>query len=165
MIDSIKQRYLTHVKRLNTRFGENVINPINKFNYPTTTQMNKFDKYHIPYDVDPALRSPIIALNEHGYATYTSCQGHKKGNDGVISITPHKSEIPEPYLKEILQEKPFRLSSKRINQFEVKRILSNFGIHVKGFIRADYPKITHHFFMFNPIEGFEYMFEYRGKTR
>lgn len=155
----IQQRYLNHVKGLNTRFGKNVLNPINKFYYPTTTQMNKFDKYHIPYDIDPAIRSPIIALNEHGYSTYTSCQGHNKGGEGWININPHESEISPEYLKGL----PFRLSKKRINQFEVNRILSNFGIQVKKFRKARYPKQTHHLFIFNAIEGYEGIYGPPGK--
>lgn len=153
-----KQRYLQHVRHLNTRFGNTILNPANKFYYPSTNQMNKFDQHYIPYDIDPALRKAIIKLNERGYSTYTSCQGHTKGKEGWITIVPDKSEVPNTYW----QGRRLKASKKPVNPIEVKHILQSVGIRVKKYIHGK-PEQDMHMFKFNAIEGFEAMYEYKPK--
>jgi hypothetical protein len=157
MTDHIKQRYLAHIKKDKTRFGTEVLNPVNKFEFPTESQMDAFDKYHIPYSVDPALRDPVIALNAKGYTTYVSCQGHTKGSTGIIWINPHISELT----KEDVKEYPFILSRKPINPTEIKKILQRFGINVKKYNPAKHPVQPQHGFRFPGIVGYKSMFGYK----
>jgi hypothetical protein len=103
------------------------------FTFPTHEQMDAFDKYHIPHNVDPALRDAVIDLNKRGYCTSGSCQGghlHNKRtnerNTGFIAITPHKSEYPQQY-----QQMRLHHSKKVVNPNEVKQVLKSHNIKVK----------------------------------
>jgi len=102
--------------------------------YPTEQQMNKFEKYNIVYDVDPALRDVVIELNAKGYRTVGSCQGHSKHNKtGFVTIAITYNEVPLKYRNSttsLAQHLLKELSEKEINPTEIKMIFKKHGITI-----------------------------------
>jgi hypothetical protein len=68
---------------------------------PTHKQMDVFDRFDIPYDIDEQLRDAVIELNDRGFKTGGSCSGghqkHKK--EGFITIHPSHFEIHDLSMK------------------------------------------------------------------
>ena len=84
------------------------------YTFPTTKQQNKFDKYHIPHDIDSEIRDAVIDLNDAGYRTGSSCQGHSAKAKGYIVINPHPSEVPKPFIRKVAGYYKNPVSEKRV---------------------------------------------------
>jgi hypothetical protein len=54
--------------------------------FPTVEQENKLRQYNLPPLVDPGIRNALIAINEAGFSTGGSCQGHATKGEGFINI-------------------------------------------------------------------------------
>lgn len=142
MMQTIKQRFSDNViGNPNRGRGEEHLKNKN-YKYPTQSQINKFQKYDIPFDVDVALRDVIIKLNEVGYTTLGSCQGHSKSNTAFISIAIDRSEIPKSYSPLVIS-RIFggKFSHKKINVSEIKTILSKYGITNTIYSPPSLPKV------------------------
>lgn len=162
------------------RFARNVVDNIERglgvrafrvkgYTFPTHEQMDSFKKYHVPYDVDPAIRDVVIEINDAGYRTAGSCQGHSKGGQGFISVHPHRTEYPTKLLAEKYKPEPVDKivrgllsmgeSKKPVNPGEIKNILLDNGLEK---VRHDAPFTrllsndslkAHHGFTFTAVPG------------
>jgi hypothetical protein len=84
------------------------------YTFPTTKQQNKFDKYGIVHDIDSEIRDAVIDLHDAGYRTGGSCQGHAVGARGYVSINPHPSELPKPFIRRVAGYYKTPVSEKRV---------------------------------------------------
>jgi hypothetical protein len=128
MVLTRQQRF---IKNVVNKYGKSEEDYLKQNDYPTHPQMDKFEKYNIDYDVDPALRGVTIELNNKGYKTMSSCQGHFKGSTGHVSIAISENEIPKKYQKFNTSFAVFMLkrsSEKDINVNEIKAIFKKYGI-------------------------------------
>jgi len=169
MVLTRQQRFARNIKDNENRGlgGLAFITP--GYSFPTHKQMDKFDKYKLPHDIDPALREVVIDLNDHGYTTGGSCQGHYKGSKGFISIYPNRSEVSLSVLKERLgsSEDAKKLakalialgeSKKVVDPREVEQIIFKHGIKVTKYepliINTTRKNLKiHHAFIFQAIPG------------
>jgi hypothetical protein len=142
-LEARKKRFLKNVVGNPSR-GQGELWRRNTYKYPTTQQMDQFKKYHVIYDIDPALRKVIIDLNSKGYRTGGSCQGHLKVNGrGYIKINTSRNQLPERFrnrdtpLARMLSD---NLSLKDIDPNEVKTILKKHNIIVTSYTNPFYPK-------------------------
>jgi hypothetical protein len=93
--------------------------------FPTHKQMDVFDQFDIPYDVDEQLRDVVIELNELGFKTGGSCSGghQTKNSEGFITILLSHFEIHELSVKH-------QSSSNKIHRYAGLHGTSNVSIDV-----------------------------------
>lgn len=130
------RRYNALLKRnYNTRANS----PISErgYSYPTPRQMSAFEKYNIPPDVDPILRDIVIELNNKGYRTNGSCQGHLSKRNAFIGIELFKPEwlkyIPNTSPTEHIELRNLMMKASRfslipINPSEIIRMMKKYGL-------------------------------------
>jgi len=142
-IEDRKKRFVRNVKDNINRGNSNSWEKT-YYQYPTSRQMDQFQKHHVVYDVDPALRNVIIELNSKGYRTAGSCQGHMKENKhGYIVIKVSRNQLPEKFRNHntaLARNLSHDLSLKDINPNEVKAILKKHNIIVTSYEVPYYSK-------------------------
>ena len=138
-----QQRFVKNVKDNITR-GNDDSWKRQSYRYPTEQQMDKFEKYHIVYDVDPALRDIVIDLNSKGYRTVGSCQGHNKHNKiGFVNIAIAINELPLKYRNSDTPAGKYfskNLSQKDVNPTEIKTIFKKHGITITKYTPPTFVK-------------------------
>jgi hypothetical protein len=135
------------------------------YTFPTHQQMDKFDKYRIPHNVDPGVRDLVIAINDCGYRTGGSCQGahlRHRTEGGFVVVNPHRSEVPEEWKRRVLIENPSR---RVVDPIEIKRIHRDFNFKVTKYERPLYSErgsAPYHAFNFPAVPStYEYDANYK----
>jgi len=137
------------------------------YEYPTHKQMDAFEKFNIPPDVDPDLRNIVIDLNRAGYKTLGSCQGHAIGGRAFVSLAPTQSDLIKLIPKDVrlrakLTKHMGRQGNplKQINLSEIKGIFRKHGINKVNYVPPHWKKGTvspFHAFVFKPILDMSYV--------
>ena len=55
----------------------------------------------IDKNLEPLVKSAVLALHEKGYLTFTSCQGHQRGDHRYIGVVFNNKEQKEKFIKEV----------------------------------------------------------------
>ena len=136
------------------------------YTFPTHEQQDKIDKHGLPHDVDTEVRDLVIDLNDAGYCTGGSCQGHHTKNKGFVTINPHKSEIPVQFLKQRWGDQAATtyvkglvkdgLSSHKVDVGEVRKIHRDNGVSKINYEKPHFDSkegdyIHYHSTQFDPI--------------
>jgi hypothetical protein len=148
---TISQRFNAALKNnrdYQYRSAQSPITSRKGWKYPTKQQLDMFEKYKIPADVDPILRDIIIELNIKGYRTTGSCQGHGHRGRAFIGIglskqewfkyIPNNSSPPHVILRNLFM-KHSNISTISINQNEIINIMKKYGLTN---IKYDPPQLT-----------------------
>jgi hypothetical protein len=173
-METIKERFLKNIKNNKYRGVGETAFTIKNYKFPTHEQMNQYKKFHLPYDIDTGLRDLIIELNQLGYKTLGSCNGHNL-HRGFISFALSDNEIHNylvhdyKRIKKYFQKKMHRLptkkeynewynkqykwhngnqNTKQFNKEEVFKILKKYNLKNLRYI---YHRGTFHSITFDPI--------------
>lgn len=168
-----QQRFARNVDgNIHTGIGAQAFNT-RGFTFPTSQQMDKFDKYNLPHDIDPGVRDVVLDLNDAGYRTCGSCQGHQKDAQGFVNIEMHPSEIPQKHFNQVCewhQRSGDPFSKKKIDEPEVKAIHKDHNIKA---VQYKKPRVVggtftdYHSFQFPPVDNEYYtiVFQYPGNPK
>ena len=90
MTQNLSQRFWRNYRenRINTGSAYIIAKGIK---LPMHEEMDKMDKYHLSYDIDPWIRNVILDLNQHGLKTMGSCAGHTNKSDGFVTFSGNPS--------------------------------------------------------------------------
>lgn len=137
MIISVRERFARKVAP--GAVGAHGAFGIKDYQFPTHKQMDRMEAQGLPFEIEPGVREAVIQVNEAGYCTGSSCQGH--GNRlGWVGVEPHRSEVPKKLQR--VYSKHAHFSAKPVDPKEIKEILVDNDLEPRRYAAANWQDKT-----------------------